>query len=67
MFHLVIPMLDLYFTAYNSVLEERTDAIEEILSTSSAKLTTLRNLLRNSPDLARGLCRIQYGKVCSIP
>ncbi|KAI0071810.1 hypothetical protein K474DRAFT_1668569 [Panus rudis PR-1116 ss-1] len=49
-----------------SALSERTDAIEEILSTHSAHLTTLRTVLKNSPDLARGLCRIQYGK-CTPP
>lgn len=49
------------------MLRERTDAVEEILETSSAKLTVLRQLLRGLPDLARGLCRIQYGKVrCSL-
>ena len=45
------------------MLKDRTDVIEEILETSSAKLTVLRQLLRGLPDLARGLCRIQYGKV----
>ncbi|CAL1703692.1 unnamed protein product [Somion occarium] len=43
-------------------LKERTDAVEEIMHTTSGKLTILRQLLKNSPDLARGLCRIQYGK-----
>ncbi|KAI0792873.1 muts domain V-domain-containing protein [Abortiporus biennis] len=48
-------------------LKERTDAMEEILSTQSPKITTLRQLLKTGkagslPDLARGLCRIQYGK-----
>ncbi|KAJ3538219.1 hypothetical protein NM688_g6551 [Phlebia brevispora] len=43
-------------------LNARVDAVEEILSTQSGKLTILRQLLRGLPDLARGLCRIQYGK-----
>ncbi|KAI0781314.1 muts domain V-domain-containing protein [Trametes elegans] len=43
-------------------LHERTEAVEEILSNRSPKLTQLRELLRRLPDLARGLCRIQYGK-----
>ncbi|KAH9857640.1 muts domain V-domain-containing protein [Lenzites betulinus] len=41
---------------------ERTDAVEEILGNRSPRLTQLRELLRRLPDLARGLCRIQYGK-----
>ena len=46
-----------------SALRERTEAVEEILSNRSPKLTQLRELLRRRlPDLARGLCRIQYGK-----
>ncbi|KAH8108175.1 muts domain V-domain-containing protein [Cristinia sonorae] len=45
-----------------ALLKERTDAVEEILATTSPKLTVLRQLLRGLPDLARGLCRIQYGK-----
>lgn len=49
------------------MLKERTDVVEEILTTASSKLTVLRQLLRGLPDLARGLCRIQYGKVrCSL-
>ncbi|TBU29038.1 muts domain V-domain-containing protein [Dichomitus squalens] len=43
-------------------LRERTEAVEEILANKSPKLTQLRELLRRLPDLARGLCRIQYGK-----
>ncbi|KAI8998992.1 muts domain V-domain-containing protein [Trametes punicea] len=43
-------------------LRERTEAVEEILTNRSPKLTQLREVLRRLPDLARGLCRIQYGK-----
>ncbi|CDO74876.1 hypothetical protein BN946_scf185004.g26 [Trametes cinnabarina] len=43
-------------------LRERTEGVEEILGNRSPKLTLLRELLRRLPDLARGLCRIQYGK-----
>jgi DNA mismatch repair protein MSH3 len=46
-----------------SVLQDRVDAVEEIISSSSEKLVTLRQVLRKLPDLAKGLCRIQYGKV----
>ncbi|RDX52693.1 hypothetical protein OH76DRAFT_1454157 [Lentinus brumalis] len=46
----------------HNALRERTEAVEEILSNRSPKLTLLRELLRRLPDLARGLCRIQYGK-----
>ena len=45
------------------MLQERVDAVEDILSVQSAKLVMLRNLLKGLPDLAKGLCRIQYGKV----
>ncbi|KAI0003416.1 DNA mismatch repair protein MSH3 [Russula compacta] len=44
------------------VLQERIDAVEEIISTSSQHVHTLRPVLRGLPDLAKGLCRIQYGK-----
>lgn len=44
------------------VLQDRVDAVEEILASSSEKLVTLRQILRQLPDLARGLCRIQYGQ-----
>ncbi|KAH9929644.1 muts domain V-domain-containing protein [Amylocystis lapponica] len=44
------------------VLQCRIDAVEEIQSDTSPRLTVLRQLLRRLPDLARGLCRIQYGK-----
>ncbi|KAI0637370.1 muts domain V-domain-containing protein [Trametes polyzona] len=50
------PLID------TQALRERTDAVEEILSNRSPRLTQLRELLRRLPDLARGLCRIQYGK-----
>lgn len=49
-------------TTLCSALRERTEAVEEILSNKSPKLAQLRELLRRLPDLARGLCRIQYGK-----
>ncbi|KAG6874073.1 hypothetical protein C0995_006930 [Termitomyces sp. Mi166 len=43
-------------------LHERVEAVEEILESSSEKLATLRLVLRRLPDLAKGLCRIQYGQ-----
>ncbi|KAF8557342.1 hypothetical protein OG21DRAFT_1505567 [Imleria badia] len=46
------------------LLQERIDAIEEIVTSSSEKLVSLRQALKKLPDLAKGLCRIQYGK-CS--
>ena len=49
-----------------SVLQSRIDAVEEIQSDKTPKLTLLRQLLKRLPDLARGLCRIQYGKVCPL-
>ena len=48
---------------YHRALQDRVDAVEEILSSSSDLLVTLRHILKNLPDLAKGLCRIQYGKV----
>ena len=44
-------------------LKLRTDAIDEIPVAQSAYITVLRAQMRKLPDLARGLCRIQYGKV----
>ncbi|KAI0059076.1 DNA mismatch repair protein MSH3 [Artomyces pyxidatus] len=44
------------------ILQERTDAVEEIVSSPSMKLIQLRQLLKGLPDLSKGLCRIQYGK-----
>src|SRR5713226_3897993 len=46
------------------LLQERIDAVEEIVGSPSMKLVQLREVLRGLPDLAKGLCRIQYGKVC---
>ncbi|KAF5365702.1 hypothetical protein D9758_003271 [Tetrapyrgos nigripes] len=43
-----------------NALQERTDAVEEIISSSAENLVALRQILRKLPDLARGLCRIQY-------
>ena len=51
------------FLGTNRVLQDRVDAVEEIISSSSEKLVVLRQLLKKLPDLAKGLCRIQYGKV----
>ena len=45
------------------MLQVRIDAVEEIISTTSQHLHTLRPILKGLPDLAKGLCRIQYGKV----
>ncbi|KAJ7063163.1 muts domain V-domain-containing protein [Mycena amicta] len=48
------PLID------KSTLQERIDAVEEIVTSSSPSLFTLRQILKKLPDLARGLCRIQY-------
>lgn len=50
------PLMDMV------VLQERIDAVEELISTPLQHLHTLRPVLRGLPDLAKGLCRIQYGK-----
>ncbi|KAF8212388.1 muts domain V-domain-containing protein [Mycena galopus ATCC 62051] len=47
-----------------SELELRIEAVEEIVESSSEKLVSLRQVLRGLPDLAKGLCRIQY-KQCT--
>ncbi|KAH9926110.1 muts domain V-domain-containing protein [Fomitopsis serialis] len=44
------------------ILQERVEAVGEILADETPKLTLLRESLKRLPDLARGLCRIQYGK-----
>ncbi|KAI6103556.1 muts domain V-domain-containing protein [Pisolithus sp. B1] len=46
------------------VLQQRIDAIEEIITNTSERLVALRQAMRKLPDLAKGLCRIQYGQ-CS--
>ncbi|KAJ7046634.1 muts domain V-domain-containing protein [Mycena alexandri] len=47
-----------------SALQLRIEAVEEIIESSSDILVTLRQLLKRLPDLAKGLCRIQY-KQCT--
>ncbi|KIY71595.1 hypothetical protein CYLTODRAFT_345511 [Cylindrobasidium torrendii FP15055 ss-10] len=42
------------------VLQERIDAVEEILESASEKLAHLRQVLKGMPDLAKGLSRIQF-------
>ncbi|TFK46431.1 hypothetical protein OE88DRAFT_1715028 [Heliocybe sulcata] len=49
------PLVDL------SLLQERLDAVEEIIDSQSARLVALGELLKGLPDLAKGLCRVQYG------
>ncbi|KAJ1310165.1 hypothetical protein OPQ81_006909 [Rhizoctonia solani] len=44
------------------ILQERVDAVEEILDTKELKLERLQLLLKGLPDLVKGLCRIQYKK-----
>ncbi|EJU05481.1 hypothetical protein DACRYDRAFT_74703 [Dacryopinax primogenitus] len=50
------PLIDL------KALNERIDAVEELLSTSSAVIEQLRTVLKGTPDLVKSLCRVQYGK-----
>ncbi|TFY69894.1 hypothetical protein EVJ58_g138 [Rhodofomes roseus] len=49
-------------TLTHLILKERIEAVEEILADETPKLILLRESLKRQPDLARGLCRIQYGK-----
>ncbi|CAE6462457.1 unnamed protein product [Rhizoctonia solani] len=44
------------------ILQERVDAVEEILDTKELKIERLQLLLKGLPDLVKGLCRIQYKK-----
>lgn len=48
---------------FHRALRERIDAIEEIISSTSERLVALRQAMKKLPDLAKGLCRIQYGQV----
>ncbi|KAG6331292.1 hypothetical protein ID866_7797 [Astraeus odoratus] len=49
-------------TLNNLVLQARIEAMEEIISSTSERLVALRQAMRKLPDLAKGLCRIQYGQ-----
>ncbi|CAE6486102.1 unnamed protein product [Rhizoctonia solani] len=44
------------------ILQERVDAVEEIMETKELKIERLQLLLKGLPDLVKGLCRIQYKK-----
>ncbi|KAH7340491.1 muts domain V-domain-containing protein [Rhizoctonia solani] len=44
------------------ILQERVNAVEEILDTKELKIERLQLLLKGLPDLVKGLCRIQYKK-----
>lgn len=48
--------------ALSSILQERIDAVEEILDEPPSAYDKLASLLKGLPDLARGLARITYGK-----
>ncbi|KAI8983976.1 muts domain V-domain-containing protein [Mycotypha africana] len=49
-------------------LNERTEAIEELMTTENPKRNLILSLLskRQLPDVEKGLCRIQYGKATPI-
>ncbi|EPQ58610.1 hypothetical protein GLOTRDRAFT_137270 [Gloeophyllum trabeum ATCC 11539] len=49
------PLVDL------GLLQERFEAVEEIIGNQSPRLVALGELLKGLPDLAKGLSRIQYG------
>ncbi|TFK27399.1 DNA mismatch repair protein MSH3 [Coprinopsis marcescibilis] len=44
------------------ILQERVDAVQEIIESPSDKLLTVRQILKGLPDLAKGLSRIQYSQ-----
>lgn len=43
-------------------LETRINAVEELITTENPKIKELASLLRQLPDLEKGLCRVHYGK-----
>ncbi|KAI9308314.1 DNA mismatch repair protein Msh3-like protein [Cunninghamella echinulata] len=49
------PLVDL------NRLEERTLAIDELLNSDNPKIEKGKSLLKNMPDIEKGLCRINYG------
>ncbi|KAG5647140.1 hypothetical protein DXG03_001095 [Asterophora parasitica] len=55
-------LLQLLDKTKTNVLQDRIDAVEEIRESASEQLVTIRQILRKLPDLAKGLCRIQYGQ-----
>lgn len=44
-------------------LNERIDAVEELLKTDNPKKAHAQSLLKQLPDLEKGLSRIHYGRV----
>ena len=46
------------------MLQERVDAVDNILNSPSHTLDKLQVAIRRLPDLVKGLARVQYGKVC---
>ncbi|KAJ8700304.1 Mismatch repair protein msh3 [Pleurotus ostreatus] len=50
------PLID------KAALEARVDAVEELKTTNHGHLAGLQAVLSKLPDLAKGLCRIQYGQ-----
>lgn len=58
---------DLILT-YDSIrqLNERINAIDELLTTDNPMKPTLEDLLKHMPDLEKGLSRIHYGLVSNV-
>lgn len=60
-------LIEFYSVRTLSALQARVDAVDEIMSSDepgvSERLLKLRETLKGLPDLAKGICRIQYGKV----
>lgn len=48
---------------FSSKLNERVNAIEELIRTDVKKKDRVLTLLKQLPDIEKGLCRIHYGKV----
>ncbi|SAL98616.1 hypothetical protein [Absidia glauca] len=49
------PLIDI------SRLNQRTQAVEELMTTDNPKVAQGQELLKHIPDLEKGLCRINYG------
>lgn len=48
-----------------SAIEQRLEAVEELATKCPGSMLNMMNLLKELPDLERGLCRIHYKK-CGI-
>lgn len=50
-----------------TLLQDRLDAVEEIMTSSADGIVLLQQSLDRMPDFARALSRVAYGQVCHFP